>query len=384
MKLDTDLFAMAKEKTFAPSLEISLDGTQFAAFGFDRKIRVFRFETGKLRRCYDESLAATQELHKQAAEGSMFHLEPIDFGRRVAIERGYLHDESAPFPNAVFDESGNFLLYPTLFGIKVVNLVSNRVVRLIGKVENTERFVRIALFQSTTRVAKLLKLAGPDAKAPEQDPTIVAGAFKKPRIYLFSRREPDDTGDAASSRDVFNERPNEDEMVPEEQIRGQTHLPAGAILHTTKGEIWLKLQPDECPRSVENFTTHARNGYYDGHIFHRVIKGFMIQTGDPLGDGTGGASIWGGEFEDEFHKTLRHDRPGILSMANCGPGTNGSQFFITTVPCPWLDNRHTVFGRVVKGMDVVQAIERAKVRDEKPVEEIKILNIEVRETIDAQ
>lgn len=141
-------------------------------------------------------------------------------------------------------------------------------------------------------------------------------------MYLFTRREPEDTGDAATSRDVFNEKPNEDEVMPEEQLRTRTILPGGAVLHTSKGEIWVKLFPDECPRTVENFTTHSKNGYFDNVIFHRVIKGFMVQTGDPLGDGTGGESIWGGEFEDEFHKTLRHDRPGILSMANIGPGTS--------------------------------------------------------------
>ncbi|KAF1779250.1 Cyclophilin-like domain [Phytophthora cactorum] len=104
----------------------------------------------------------------------------------------------------------------------------------------------------------------------------------------------------------------------------------------------------------------------------------MVQTGDPLGDGTGGESIWGGEFEDEFHRSLRHDRPFTLSMANAGPGTNGSQFFLTTVPTPWLDNKHTVFGRVEHGKDTVSSIESARVdKSDKPLKDIKIINIDI-------
>lgn len=113
---------------------------------------------------------------------------------------------------------------------------------------------------------------------------------------------------------------------------GTVQLANQATIHTSMGDIVMQLYPTECPKTVENFVTHARNGYYNGHIFHRVIHGFMIQTGDPLGTGTGGQSIWGGTFADEFHPKLRHDKPYTVSMANAGPNTNGSQFFITVVP----------------------------------------------------
>lgn len=101
------------------------------------------------------------------------------------------------------------------------------------------------------------------------------------------------------------------------------------------GDIFIILFPEECPKTCENFLTHAKNGYYNSVIFHRVIKGFMVQTGDPLGDGTGGESIWGSHFEDEFSANLNHEKPFMVSMANAGPNTNGSQFFITTAPATW-------------------------------------------------
>jgi peptidylprolyl isomerase domain and WD repeat-containing protein 1 len=143
------------------------------------------------------------------------------------------------------------------------------------------------------------------------------------------------------------------------------------------GDIHLRLFPSAAPKTVENFVTHARNGYYNNTIFHRVIKKFMIQGGDPLGDGTGGESIWGGEFEDEF-STLRHDKPYTLSMANAGPNTNASQFFITTEKTPWLDGKHTIFGRAVKGLDVVHKIENVKNFKGKPVDDVKIVSITIQ------
>ncbi len=128
-----------------------------------------------------------------------------------------------------------------------------------------------------------------------------------------------------------------------------------ATIKTNQGDIVLKLYAADAPRTVNNFVNLARDGFYDGVRFHRVIKDFMIQTGDPEGTGRGGP---GYKFADEFSPKLRHDRPGILSMANAGANTNGSQFFITHGPQPHLDNRHSVFGQVTKGQDVVNKIEQ--------------------------
>ncbi len=152
------------------------------------------------------------------------------------------------------------------------------------------------------------------------------------------------------------------------------------ILETNQGTIALKLFPEAAPKACENFIGLVKKGYYDGTIFHRVIKGFMIQGGDPTGTGRGGESLWGGRFEDEFRPDLTFDRPGLLAMANAGPGTNGSQFFITTVPTPWLTGHHTIFGEVVSGYDVVQKIENTPTNaQDRPLEDQKILKAYVRE-----
>ena len=126
-----------------------------------------------------------------------------------------------------------------------------------------------------------------------------------------------------------------------------------ATIKTDKGELILELFADKTPKTVNNFVFLAREGFYDNTIFHRVISNFMVQGGDPTGSGTGGP---GYRFSDEFHPALKHDKAGMLSMANAGPSTNGSQFFITHVPTPWLDNHHSVFGQLTSGMDVLLSI----------------------------
>jgi len=151
-----------------------------------------------------------------------------------------------------------------------------------------------------------------------------------------------------------------------------------AVVKTNMGTFEIELYPKEAPKTVENFTGLAQKGYYNGVIFHRVIDGFMIQGGDPTGTGRGGQSIWGKPFRDEIAKELKHVGPGILSMANAGPNTNGSQFFVTLAATPWLDGRHTVFGKVVSGLDVVMNIGKVETDEsDKPLNKVVMESVTI-------
>ena len=154
-------------------------------------------------------------------------------------------------------------------------------------------------------------------------------------------------------------------------------------LETSKGNIKIELRADLAPKAVQNFVTHSKNGYYNGLIFHRVIKDFMIQGGDPTGTGAGGESIWGKPFEDEFAPNAVFDKAGILAMANRGPNTNGSQFFITTVVTYHLNGRHTIFGYIKEGFDIVKKIEsvetNGRYEGNKPLEDVKIISVKIEE-----
>jgi len=151
------------------------------------------------------------------------------------------------------------------------------------------------------------------------------------------------------------------------------------VLETNVGKIELKMFPKAAPLAVENFVTHVKQGYYNGLIFHRVIKGFMIQGGDPTGTGRGGESIWHKEFKNEYAPNLTFDRPFLLAMANHGPNTNGSQFFITTVPTPHLNGGYTIFGKVIKGKKVVQKIENVTTSaGDRPIFDQKIIRAYIK------
>ncbi|RKF55505.1 Peptidyl-prolyl cis-trans isomerase cyp15 [Erysiphe neolycopersici] len=374
-KSSTDLFEFKKNKVTPTSITMSPSGSQFCLISYpDRRIRLFNFLTGKLYRTYDESLQTIEEM--QQAGTALQKLEDVEFGRRLATEREIGDPALRSKANVIFDETGNFILYGSMLGIKVVNTYTNHVVKAYGKDENF-RSLNLAMYQGQPQKKGITTVAMAASNNPllqeseVRDPILFTTAIGKVRFYMYTN----DENISKTERDVLNEKPKNTKLKKVTETKAPESGTA-AIIHTTYGDIHIRLFPDAAPKAVENFVVHSKNGYYNNTIFHRVIRKFMIQCGDPLGDGTGGESIWGKEFVDEF-STLKHDKPYTVSMANAGPNTNGSQFFITTEKTPWLDNKHTIFARAIQGLDVIHKIENARVYKEKPEVDIKILNIEI-------
>ncbi|KAF1745394.1 hypothetical protein MXB_1149, partial [Myxobolus squamalis] len=333
-KTETDLFELLKTHCYALAIAVSNDGSKFAVFTSDKHLIIFWFKTGKKYKMFDESTITFIEDQQKNR-----HIPDFEFGRRLAVEKEL--------------EKTNCLGSMNL----VINLVSNTCSRLIGKNESV-RFLHISLYQGkptkskTSLTLEMQAAENPTLKGVVSDPTIVCTGFKKNRFYIFTRKESDQAENGENERDIFNEKPTRDEIAASTIFGTSKALPTNVTIHTGLGDIFCELYPKECPKAVENFVTHAKNNYYNDHIFHRIIKQFMIQTGDPNGDGTGGESIWGRDFDDEFHPKLKHDKAYCLCMANAGPNTNGSQFFITVSPTSWLDNKHTIFGKIIRGMEV--------------------------------
>lgn len=330
-KSATGLFEFKKSKSIPTSLTISPTQESFSTFSHpDRQIRIFDFPSARLHRTYDESIPTLTTMQQAASIASK--IPDLEFGRRVAIESDLSSpstssSSSSPLStttlskaNVIFDESGHFIVYGSLAGIKIINIVTNKVVRSLAK-EETLRPLNIALYQGAPSKKSLVTVemaasANPLlSEAESRDPMLFCTAHQKPRFYIFTN----DSTASKSDRDIFNEKPTREAGAPEKAGSDAVkETGKAAIIHTTMGDVHVRLFPEAAPKTVENFVTHSRNGYYNGTIFHRVIRKFMIQGGDPLGDGTGGESIWGGEFEDEF-STLKHDKPYTLSMANAGP-----------------------------------------------------------------
>lgn len=326
-KSSTNLFEFKKSKSVPQCLTLSPDGRKLATYSLpDRLLRIFDFASGKLRRTYDESLQAMSDLQ---LTGSSQAFDNVEFGRRQGLERDAESATLMSKSNVIFDESGNFIVYGAFGGIKVINTVTNQVVRTYARDDHL-RGMNLALYQGQPQkkgftTVEMGASANPLLQESEsRDPILVATAVGKNRFYMFTNEEEI----SKSTRDVQNERPT---MLGGKKGAEAQKAETGsaAVIHTTYGDVHIRLFPDAAPMAVENFVTHSKRGYYNNTIFHRVIRKFMIQCGDPLGDGTGGESIWGREFKDEF-SSLKHDKPYTVSMANAGPNTNGSQFFITT------------------------------------------------------
>ena len=332
-KLHTDLYALFRKKHFVVSLAISPTGTHFIVYGSDRKVRIFEFKSGKIVKQFDERMKVYDALiKKQTEKNSSSSMDSIDYGKRAAREREVAETSIMGYKNTfqecgnqsiqiTFDPTGQFIILPTVIGLKVIEWATSKCKKVMGKGDASGlRFLGGCICLGDAKVDQQMQLArsGGNSAATGQkkekvnDTMLLTMAFNKKRFYIFSHVDPLKTIDesdgkaqqeAVLARDILNEPPDADDLLLQD-IEGAGEQDSGlgkeAILRTTKGDIHIRLFTNECPKTVENFCVHARNAYYDNVIFHRVIKGFMIQTGDPLGDGTGGESIWGGEFEDEF------------------------------------------------------------------------------------
>ncbi|EEB07532.2 WD repeat containing cyclophilin family peptidyl- prolyl cis-trans isomerase Cyp9 [Schizosaccharomyces japonicus yFS275] len=382
LKSQTDLYLFKKTKAVPINLTISPNKKLFATISQpDWQIRVFDLLSGKVVQCYDESLPTIEKLVKEAEEdpNNSYHMNHVELGRRMVVEVDIRRAALTSNLNVVFDETSQLISYGSFIGIKIASVYKHELLRILGK-EDGLRFTRLSLYQEAPEksIATNFDVVSSNnplfIKSLQKDPVLAACAWKKSRFYLFSSKHLKTLAD----RDAFNETLHAHASLTAATKKKPVILGKAAILHTTEGDISIKLLPDDAPKAVENFTTHALNGYYDNTIFHRVIKNFMIQGGDPEGDGTGGESIWGEEFEDEFSDRLKHDRPYTVSMANAGPNTNGSQFFITTTLTPWLDGKHTIFARAYAGMDVIHRIEDAETdKYDRPLQPVKIINITI-------
>lgn len=338
LKSETDLFSLAVAKCRASSLVISPNSRCFAIASSDDKIRIFETTNGRLLR----TIASSQC-------------------------RG----------NLVFDSTGSFVIYASESGIKIASIGEEAFDRIVAS-DEAVKFSQIALYQGQPK-GRLVTLEQAASSNPaferfsEVETCIFATGTGKNRLYLVSRRLPQ------SQRDIENEKFLARSQPASSGLSEDFSGCSVAVIHTDCGDIRIKLLREDAPKAVFNFCSLARKNYYNRNIFHRVIKDFMIQTGDPTGNGAGGESIWGSPFEDEFSTSVSLDQPFCVCMANSGPNSNGSQFFITVVKTPWLQHKHTVFARVIDGFNTVLHISNTKTsRLEKPVVPISIQDIELR------
>lgn len=333
-KIETDLYDLQKKKG-AFAVAIAATPHYFSVYSSNHKIRVFDFVTAKILATFSEGIKVYDQIH------SNFGLDGMEYGKRAATERE-IQSETAIYgarPDVTtdqrftfqFDNTGHFLLIPCMLGIKVLDWRKPAIAAMVGQADSGNlRFVACKYAWGDAMVNTQMMLARgastattrDETKHVEYDALMIAVAYNQRRLYVFSHIDPvksaPDDSEAIHRRDVWNEAPTaSDQLYTTGANPVLEETAKTAILRTTMGDIHIQLFP-QVPRTIENFVGHCKSGYYDNVIFHRVIAGFMLQTGDPQGDGTGGESIWGGNFEDEIIPSLRHDRPFTVSMANAG------------------------------------------------------------------
>jgi peptidylprolyl isomerase domain and WD repeat-containing protein 1 len=315
-KMDTQLYDLIRKKTFAIAIAVAPSGTCFAVYCADLKVRIFDHASGKIVVTYDERLKVYDKTFSQAP----FGLDSIEYGKRAATERemaevstvfsaGSMPSSSSGAKvspqrlSIQFDPSSRYLLIPTLVGVKVIDTQKHKLVRIIGQADASQlRFVSVCLAWGDAKVNRQMQLArksstktsaGTEANDSEavSDALVITLAYDQRRLYVFSHLDPVEDPDASeevlTSRDAWNEAPTvQDQFLSDNRGAASNRKSATrAILRTTKGDIHIQLFASQVPRTVENFVGHAKSGYYNEVIFHRIIKGFMLQTGDPDGDG---------------------------------------------------------------------------------------------------
>lgn len=362
-KSDTDLLDFVKKKSPPSCITLSPDCEKFACISYpDSFIKLFDFASGKLLKTYDESISIYEK------NETNIHPKLINSERRYFIED---LEEILSQRNIIFDDSGRFLLFGSLLGIKILSIQSNKVIKILGTSDQLDlnlRFNQLA-FCSKSSINKFSTemLSSNNSilnSSLTKTPVLITSAVNSNKMFLFN------TLSGESHTDVnLAVEPRSKEVKNTAKTKSSK-----AILNTTMGDIKIKLFNELVPKASENFIKLCEQGYYNSTLFHRVIKNFMIQGGDPLGNGTGGESFWGGYFKDEFNASLTH-KAFMVSMANSGPDTNGSQFFITTEKAPWLDNKHTIFGEIIDGFDVIKSIENIETdSNDLPLDQIILLS----------
>ena len=368
-KFDTDLFCL-KKKMKGKCLSMVLDEEEEFLSIYSSYLEIFIFDTktGKLILELDTSYQFLIKSYPM-----FFIKEKHNLEKKMLIEDDLIkklnnEKEYSQKINFTFDETKSFIIFPFFGGILIYSIKAKKPIKILANKEK-ERYISTTIYNPKTEKVDNIK---------SKDTIIISYPYKRGKFCLFTLRppinpDPHKKAQPESSRDIpDNSHPK---SAPKALSKAKKlSLSKRAIISTTLGSIHIELFPKIAPLAVQNFLTHSKNNYYTNCLFHRVVPGY-VQTGDPRNDGTGGESIWGKEFRDEIGQVF-HDRPFCVSMANSGRDGNGSQFFITTVPSPWLDGKHTIFGRVFKGSEVVTEIEALRTDNfEKPYMDVRILNV---------